>query len=252
MKTVLATAANDNFAIPGAVALLSAACKGVECLLVDCGLTDSSRRRVEDAFARRSMGLTIEKPLQDLGQVQTSWQTDPSAYGRLSAPLIAEQMGARRTLYIDADTLTIGTVAPLLDRHLAGKPVGAIRASRIRKPGYFNSGVLLIANALWAAGDVSGAVIDRAGELEQSSYPEQDALNDVLAGQWQELPQIWNWEVPRSVSVRLGRTVVSRHGATNLGENRILHFLGSTKPWDEGYPPTAYKRMWYRLAGQLA
>lgn len=254
VNLVLATAANETFATGGAVALLSAsrAFPEADRLFIDCGMEAVTRERIERAFEARGLSLRIEKPIHDLGQVRTADLTHSSAYGRLSAPLIAHETGAERTLYLDADTMTFGSVEELAGRPFGGKPVAAVWDSRIARPDYFNSGVMLIHNRLWTQGEFSRKAIDRAAGLDASAFPEQDALNDVLKGRWTELSDNWNWEVPRSRSVRIGRWTLNRHGIEQPPANGILHFLGSVKPWEPSYPPTAYRRMWGRLAAMAA
>ncbi|MGG7644857.1 glycosyltransferase family 8 protein [Rhodovulum sp. YNF3179] len=160
-----------------------------------------------------------------------------AAYLRLVLPdLLARDYD--RMLYLDSDVfVTSGGLDQLLQMDLGPHPVGAVRDNlqwrtpdrqvpEFRKMGlgrapYFNSGVLLIDIPRFRA----ESVLDRCLEtfaMHPEALPrhDQSLLNIVLHGGWAELSPVWNWQYTWS----------SRFFA-DLVAPKILHFIGTVKPW---------------------
>ncbi len=94
---------------------------------------------------------------------------------------------------------------------------------------YFNSGVLLVNIPGWIEQDVTRRAVDFLQTYgDQLSYPDQDALNAVLAGKWGELPRHWNKQVMR----------IGRPEAAPFGKPGIVHYT-TRKPWDANYTQAA-------------
>jgi lipopolysaccharide biosynthesis glycosyltransferase len=144
-------------------------------------------------------------------------------YYRILAPLCLED---EKVLYLDPDIIALDSIAGLWETNLGGKTCGAVVESMDpehkaaiglgRGAPYFNSGVLLLN---------LGRLRERMDELmawirENSArvlWPDQDALNAVLADDWMELDGKWNRPSERYLS--------------SDGEAMLLHFAGSSKPW---------------------
>jgi lipopolysaccharide biosynthesis glycosyltransferase len=153
-----------------------------------------------------------------------------------------------RVLYLDADTLVLGSLEPLLEIDLAGLPLAAVsnvveedlwphvRSLGVDDPRhFFNSGVLLMDLArMRAEGSVDALLrvaVERSDELR---WPDQDALNIVFAGRWHQLHPRWNaqnslwgWR-PRADHV-FGRATVEEA----ISDPGVVHFEGPLvcKPW---------------------
>lgn len=140
-----------------------------------------------------------------------------------------------RVVYLDCDTMVRRPIEELFDLDLGGRPIAAVadpyhdgiklgRDIRTKQSPfdaaapYFNSGVLLIDRAGFAAADLPGRIAGfaRAGTLAQL-YFDQDILNLVFAGQWLELPWRFNLMLPRPAHESLGAA--------------ILHYTGHRRPW---------------------
>jgi lipopolysaccharide biosynthesis glycosyltransferase len=152
-----------------------------------------------------------------------------------------------RVLYLDADTVAVGSLEPLWETDLTGYLLGAVtnvfedpsstRPQALGLAGrdvYFNSGVLLLNLAEMRRAGSSAAVLDyvreRGGEL---LWPDQDALNVVLGSRRLALHPRWNC----MNSIVKFRWAADVFGAEAVEEARrrpgIRHFEGPiwNKPW---------------------
>ena len=158
-----------------------------------------------------------------------------------------------RVLYLDADTLVIGSLRELWETDLAGCPLGMVAeptANHARKKdlglenmSYFNSGVLLIDLARWRKEETGKQILDfyrsRGGKL---FAPDQDAINGALAGRIYELSPKYNffnifWYYPYRTLVKISRPAAyleERAFREAAGDPRIVHFLGEDRPWRRG------------------
>lgn len=160
-----------------------------------------------------------------------------STYLRLLVP--SQVTGTyRRLLYLDSDILLQGGgLDRLLGADLQGRTVGAVRdhqqwrsprrqvvefkAMGLPQAPYFNAGVLLIDVDRFARAEVLPKAQDlmrRRPDLLRRH--DQSLLNLLLRDDWTEFSPVWNWQY----------TAASRYFAA-LAEPRLLHFIGSRKPW---------------------
>lgn len=170
-----------------------------------------------------------------------------AAYARLFIQHFCEA-GEGRVVYCDADTMINTDISPLWEVDLGGCSVGAVRemyAPVVSEPSglsryadlglaphtkYFNSGVLVFDLAAW----IGGSFTAKAVELLQTydfRYPDQDAMNACLYGQWRELnpryncTSFWDW-----------KEYYSEIYGDVRSEAAIYHFSGGRKPWKPDYP----------------
>jgi lipopolysaccharide biosynthesis glycosyltransferase len=152
-----------------------------------------------------------------------------------------------RVLYVDADTLAVGSLTALAASPLDGRPLGAVRnvvhpdmRGRLRDLGldpanYLNSGMLVM--------DLEAMRKDGTGEAtlrfirddgERLLWVDQDALNVVFDGAWTALHPRWNaqnsfWTWRPWADDVFGEQVV----AEAIADPGLLHFEGPwlSKPW---------------------
>lgn len=178
-------------------------------------------------------------------------------------------VGLDRVIYLDADTLVTGSIAELWRTDLGDAPLAAV--ANVVEPAmhdhvaslgildpsqYFNAGVLLIDLEWWrteACGEqLARLALSRGGNLP---WFDQDALNMVFAGRWQQLHPRWNAQNSLWVWQEWAQDVF---GADALREATtspaILHFEGPSlnkpwhylcsHPWREQYRRTLAKTPW--------
>jgi len=158
----------------------------------------------------------------------------PIVYGRLLLDRLLPPE-VERLVYLDADVLVRAPIEVLLGSDLGGRALGAVaepgrhrliagddmRARRgpfdPAEP-YFNSGVLLIDRAGWAAADLPGLLgrLVASGEIA-TLYHDQDVLNLAFRGAWTELGFRWNLQKP--------------HPALKALDPFIVHYTTGFKPW---------------------
>jgi lipopolysaccharide biosynthesis glycosyltransferase len=158
---------------------------------------------------------------------------------------------AERVLYLDVDTLALGDLAALCELDLGDALVAAV--TNVLEPwgehwpeklglsgpeAYFNSGVLLMNLAAMRAEGTSDALLAHVREQADALYwPDQDALNVVLAGRRLALEPRWN--AMNNLHARAERAD-ELFGVAAAEEARrrplIRHFEGPgvAKPWHRG------------------
>jgi lipopolysaccharide biosynthesis glycosyltransferase len=249
--------------------LLSAATRSTAstvCLIVGDDLNPDAVAQARKLFQRYRVPFRyVEGDFSELDHLPLSNHLSRTTYGRLLIPAAATEF-APTTLYLDADTLTVGDVAPLvrltLEQHaiVAAVPsrdiptcasLGGVRDWRERGFGaddpFFNAGVLLIDNSRWLEHDISGSVLaELTQKPDAASFADQGILNSLLHGRWAKLSWVWNHEVVRTPNVRIGSWVIARRSHISLRDARILHFLADVKPWQPEYPPGYFRRRYRR------
>lgn len=148
--------------------------------------------------------------------------------------------GRSRVIYIDPDTVAVGSIEPLWQTDLQGKTIGAVaipNSSRPREhampPGslFFNSGMLIMDLDAWKAKDYRQRCIDYLRRYpERALDADQDILNLVLIGDWLSLDYKWNVINPFfRPSHDLGMSAAERQRVCD--EAVIIHYNGGAKPW---------------------
>ncbi len=145
-----------------------------------------------------------------------------------------------RVLYLDADIVVVGSIAPLWFADLGGALLGAVnipgsdqgvRLLGLRQEdGYFNAGVLLIDLERWRATRAEEVVLNYIRNNPERIMYDQDALNACFYACTKRLDYKWNvirpfyWE-PIVLPLERREIEAIRRDA------RIIHFNGGSKPW---------------------
>ena len=145
-----------------------------------------------------------------------------------------------RVLYLDADIVVVGSIAPLWNADLAGALMGAVdipgsdqgvrRLGMRAEDGYFNAGVLLIDLARWRATRADQTVIDYIHAYPERLQYDQDALNACFRDVTKRLDYRWNVIRPffrEPLALPLERAEIEAIRREAL----IIHFNGGSKPW---------------------
>jgi len=240
-------------------------------IVLHAGLSGSSRRAV--ARCADLLGLAVElRQVSDVGiRYPVSGWVSKAAYLRLA---IGDAVGDEpMVLYLDADTLVVRDLGPLLHQSLDGALIGAVRdpqnpavGTGLALPGcerigvprgrdYFNSGVMLLDLAACA----ELGVFDLARRFlarfpDEVRLWDQDALNVAVDDRWQRLDRCWNTFAMSALAVQPGFFHHTAEPIMPLDDlladeytAAVLHFAGPVKPWHEEYPSVPLRRLYRRF-----
>lgn len=229
-------------------------------IVLDQGLTPASHAAILAECEEASLPVRVlPAPAPDHGYPVSEWISS-AVYTRLSIPDVVDD--EERVLYLDADTLVVGDLRPLLDMSLSGHclaaaldPQNPLTGHGIAMPGwrelgieygrpYFNSGVMLIDLAAAERGGLFAAARRFLAEHpDKVKFWDQDALNYSADGHWLQLDSRWNTFALSPLASRpefihhaeattpLAGLLADEHTAA------VLHFAGPDKPWQPSYPP---------------
>ena len=171
----------------------------LEFYVLSSGITDRTRERVFSSLPTGSASITwLPVALDRFRKFRTISHISQVTYARLLIPLVLPTW-VSRVLYLDADLLVLGALAPLWEMDTDGSVLGAVadhgvnllidegRASGLGVPqvrDYFNAGVLLIDLDQWRQKQISEIALEYLERHPDSPYSDQDALNVACDGQW--------------------------------------------------------------------
>ncbi|MGC3874655.1 glycosyltransferase family 8 protein [Halomonas sp. GXIMD04776] len=151
-----------------------------------------------------------------------------------------------KLVYLDCDVLVLGDLAELWSMPLDGCIAGAVMdlcnprnlATRNGVEDYFNSGILLVDLDKWAIRNVDEQALTYINEKKDTlKLIDQDALNHVLAKDWKRLPMAWNFQPTAYAAQEKGYHHLQPYSSElkeAVERPKIVHFIGSTKPWHPG------------------
>lgn len=110
----------------------------------------------------------------------------------------------KRVLYLDADTIVDGDLAPLVNYDLGGKSIGMVLESitddyklmigMSRDSEYYNSGIILFDAEKWRENSYCERIADHIRNVRSNYIGDQDFLNIVCEGDVCRLPLIYNYQ----------------------------------------------------------
>ena len=173
-----------------------------------------------------------------------------NAYLRLLLPELLPTTS--KVLYLDADLLVFSSLESVWETDLTDMIVamatdasylfGGAALPHFARLGlkngerYFNSGVILINLDAWRKSDAAAHICSWImNHHHVIKYPDQDALNVVLAGKVAEIHLRWNLQVPLIDPVKYGWGC-TREMAEAVVDPAIVHFVTNRKPWLREYP----------------
>ncbi len=192
------------------------------------------------------------------GQLHTHAITDDRVAGLPEMSRISRVMWFRvllpellpeveRVLYLDCDTLATDSLEALWQTELGDTYLGAVsnvfeKGMEVRAQAlglgtatdYFNSGVLLLNLTAWRKDDCTAKIIAFARDNASSLlWPDQDALNYVLAGNRTALHPRWNCQNSFFYFPQARQVFGSAATDAACRSPGILHFEGPgfAKPW---------------------
>ena len=258
-RIFLASAADDAFAMPLAVALRSALetlseSHVIEAYVLDGGISAANRERLERSLASPGIELRFVAPdPRAFAGIRHRAHLSHAAYFRiLAAELLPASIS--RVIYLDADVRVAADLARLWAEPQRGLPVLAVRdagAPTLGSPRgllnhrelglapdlpYFNSGVMTLDLAIWREEKLGDRLLRHLeNHLHANRWWDQDALNAVLAGRWGELDPRWN-QIPQFWEPVSGDTDPFPRALRELviRDPWIVHYSTGSKPWHWG------------------
>jgi lipopolysaccharide biosynthesis glycosyltransferase len=158
-----------------------------------------------------------------------------ATYYRLFFPRLIPQ-DIVRLLYLDVDTLVVGSLLELYRANLDGATVGAVMEAEMplrpeigidQSEQYFNAGVLLMDMAKWRSQRITERALEViATQPEKLQYHDQDALNIVFKNRWHRLGSRFNL-----MKAYIPYDLPKRHYKEFIAYKVIIHYNGRNKPW---------------------
>lgn len=156
--------------------------------------------------------------------------------------LIPELIPESRILYLDSDIIVRGKLDGIYFQELGEHCVCAVEDPFFNRHGelnmrsdakYFNSGVMLINTVRWLDTRLHRRAIDfiekHAAILQ---FPDQDALNALLNGQWKRMPLKYNLSMTMEGDYEQDFPSFGKNELRDAKENPvIIHYTGGSKPW---------------------
>lgn len=232
---------NDDYVMPLCVLLQSlfdtnpGSC---DVWFLESGLSSDSRAVIDGLAARHGAAVTYVAVGDDeFAGLPTKKYISRETYFRLLAAQLLPA-SVDRVLWLDADMVVNGPIDGFYRTDFEGAavvacPHGPAMRETIasdcellgidRPEQYFNAGVMLCNLAVWREMDVPGRIAQVAAQPRKMMFPGQDFTNLIFCGRVKTADwRIWNCMIHS----------VEPHEIPELARTaKIIHFVGSAKPW---------------------
>ena len=250
----LVVASDDNYAQHAAITLLSAYdnCSEpqyLQCHILDGGISPEKKEKIISSLAPYDSQVNfIQMDATRFKQLYTSFQYTSAIYYRLDLPNVLSST-IEKCIYVDCDLLFLDDIVKLWKINLQGHPMGAVEdlglmtskkglAGKAKSLGltsndkYFNSGVVVMDLEAWRKNDYSRQAIELASKHDFQSH-DQDVLNKLFLGNWQEMDLRWNIIPP--ITYLYPKIIFSSYCKEAIRARNnpgILHYAGRYKAWE--------------------
>lgn len=254
-------ASNDGYARHLAVSLYSmlehnADVKELIVYVLSAGMSREYQDRLKQIGAEFGRTLTVIE-LGDLKE-RFDYQVDTrgfdiSAMTRLfSAGVLPPEV--KKALYLDCDTVVLGSLKGLWETDLAGNLVGMVMEPTVyteikaaidlqQKAAYYNSGVLLMDLDGWRREEVQNQFMEFYSRKNGQLFAcDQDTLNGVLKGRIKTLPPKYNFFTNYRYfryetlvhATEAYREVAKEEFEEARRRPAVIHYMGDERPWVAG------------------
>ena len=192
---------------------------------------------------------------QSIGHLPATERLPIYTFLRLLAPEALPHLD--QFLYLDSDLLVRSSLLPLFFTLSDDTIVSGVRDyfyGDIREGlkqtyeelglspviAYLNMGVMMINARLWKQRNITAQALEYLQKYRATiAHGDQDALNAVFAGSLSEIDFSWNVQLGAiDFFDRMGwpeeRVLLKQRREKLLSEAKIAHFLGPSKPWEDG------------------
>lgn len=243
LKPIIVLCCDENYFIPAMVCIGSAVKNCPEPLKIHI-IIPATDYLLKDKFLKFKdiNNLDLEVIIAPAGRFE-SWRQNSyiskAAYLRL---LIPELIQAKKAIYLDCDILVQKNISELYnidlgDYYIGGVedysgPGGPYRKIKVEIDGvYINSGVLLMNIEKMREDNFYTKCIEIQKIVhENSNFADQCIINKYADGKKMILKDEWNFQV-------MHRDVYIHNWSCIRNRAKIIHFVGSVKPWSSGANP---------------
>lgn len=254
-------ASNDGYARHLAVSLYSllehnSEAKELNVYLLSAGMSAEYQNRLKEMAGEFGRELSVI----ELGNLKERFDYqidtrgfDISAMTRLfSAGVLPSEV--KRALYLDCDTVILGSLKGLWEKDLGNNLVGMVMEPTVyteikavidltQKEAYYNSGVLLMDIEGWRREHIQDQFMDYYSQKNGQLFAcDQDTLNGVLKGRIKTLPPKYNFftnyryfKYETLVRATEAYREVSKEEFSEAGRKPVvIHYMGDERPWVAG------------------
>ena len=270
-RVSLSCAADDLFAMPATVTLRSSLKTlqegwAADITVLDGGISKANRRRIVESVREFDCSISFVE-VADV-RISKLWRRakscyPKSAYFRILLPELIGDIHSK-TIYLDSDLVVLKSLSELWKIDLAENYLLAasdmyVGSVEERLSGYLDfdefgaalrckylqSGVLVLDLKKWRNDCMGDQLIDLITKHPSFNFPDQDALNVLLANKWKEIDPRWN-QTP--IIFKFSDWKESPYGESTFYQVKydpfIIHYATGPKPWD---PNCAHplKHVWF-------
>ena len=205
----------------------------ISIFVLDGGISGENKNKIlnlKHKYAFDIKFLPIDKNLHQRFPQGRKNHITPAAYYRL---LLAEVCPDEdKLLYLDVDTIVKSSLKELFDTDITDKYFAGvtdcnvtINAKRLGLKQYCNSGVLLLNLKKWRRENITEKFFSFMAENEDKIiFHDQDVINCVLQESLLTLDKCWNAQISKY-------TCSKQYINDILSQAKIIHYIGSHKPW---------------------
>ncbi|WP_016949056.1 glycosyltransferase family 8 protein [Anabaena sp. PCC 7108] len=255
---ILVCAADNNYAMPLAVTVRSALAnlkskRQIALFILDGGINKTNKNKIIKSLQSDQVEISWiqidDTQLNNL--VLTRHLTTTSYYRLLITKFLPPEFD--KAIYLDTDMVVKGNLEELWNIPLEDNYVLAVQddvelyismsdgLKNYKEVGispdlkYFNSGLLVINLKQWRNENIGEKVLEYITQNREYVRNDQDGLNAVLAGKWQEIHPRWN-QMPRIYDYSSWKESPYAEDIYEelLHQPYIIHFTNSPKPWYAG------------------
>jgi len=267
-------AADDNFSLPLAVALLSVISSlregiGVRAHILNMGITPANRAKITTAADRPNAQVNwVDTLAGHVSHLPNTWKSITRAtYARL---FITDVLPAdvSRALYLDCDVLVRRSVHELVTSDMGGHAALGVadagspfvcshygvpwwfRNGRRADEPNFNAGVIAMDLDVWRQEDYGKQCLEYLADGRHEVAQDQEAINSILGNRIGTVDPRWNvqselYQREFEMTLPYGPELIEQM----KNDPWIVHFSTQTKPWSYGCD-NPYAGEWAALLDQ--
>jgi lipopolysaccharide biosynthesis glycosyltransferase len=244
-KISIALAADNNYAMPLGVTICSimeniSSQYEVDFYIIDGGISNKNLNKIKVSTLKKNCSLIfIPRPCrlpQNIKAIKdaSNYQSyiTAVAYYRLFLPDLLPQNLAK-VIYLDSDLVVQSDISKLWEENIDENYILAVKSMWAGPTAsHFNSGVLVINIEKWRKEKLSLKAIEFL-QKNNYSYFDQEVLNAICIGKWQELDPRWN--VLKGIlecSSWRDSPFSAEEYQRVISDPYIIHYVSSAKPWN--------------------